>query len=123
MQFDLELAIQIGKHLREQDLTRAIIGHEDIHPQSDNEERWKVDEILEGHLLLMQDAGWLDSVQMFNVAGAWEARLTYQGHLWLDAATNESLMERIKQAIQIQGIRAANTVVAEAIKGIVSTAT
>ena len=64
----------------------------------------------------MQDAGWLDNVKIFNVAGQWQARLTYQGNLWLDASSNESVMKRIKQEIQNHGIRAANTVVAETIK-------
>ena len=93
MQFNLDLAIQIATHLQGQDLTRAIIGPEDIHPQSDNEERWKFGESLEAHLLLMQDADWLDNVKIFNVAGQWQARLTYQGNLWLDASSNESVMK------------------------------
>ena len=71
----------------------------------------------------MQDAGWLDSVDIFTAGGTWQARLTYQGHLWLDATRNESIMRRIRQEIQNQGIRAVNTVVAETIKGIVTAAT
>ena len=100
MQFNLDLAIQIANHLQQQDLTGAIIGPDDIHSQTNNEESWVVGERLEGHLLLMQDAGWLDSVDMFNAAGQWQARLTYQGQLWLDASKNESIMQRIKQELQ-----------------------
>lgn len=121
MQFDLDLGIQIAAHLQDQDTVLARIDPEDIPLQSDDEERWKSSERLEAHLLLMQDAGWLDNVDMFNARGTWQARLTYQGHLWLDASSNEGMMERIKQGIQNQGMSATNTVVAEVIKAIVST--
>ncbi len=123
MQFDLDLATQIATHLQGQDLVQATIGPEDIPSQSDDEERWKSQERLEAHLLLMQDAGWLDNVDIFTAGGTWQARLTYQGHLWLDASSNESIMKRIKQEVLNQGLRATNTVIAETIKGIVSATT
>ena len=44
MQFNLDLAIQIGNHLQEQDLTRALIAPEDIQDENDGEEEWKVEE-------------------------------------------------------------------------------
>ena len=123
MQFDIDLAIQIGNHLQNQDLVKATIGPEDIPHRNDDEEQWKIGERLEAQLLLMQDAGWLDNVEIFNAAGEWEARLTYQGYLWLDASKDEGIMERIKLAIQNKRLHVGNTVIAEVIKGIVSSAT
>ena len=123
MQFELDLVIQIATHLQGQNSVRARISPEDIPSQGENEEQWKRGERLEAHLLQMQDAGWLDNVDIFNAAGTWEARLTYQGHLWLDASSNESIMKRIRQEIQNHGLRAANTVIAETIKSIVSAST
>ena len=123
MPFNLDLAIQIASHLQNQDRTRALIGPEDIPHEKDNEEPWRMGETLQTQLLLMQDAGWLADVEIFNAAGQWQARLTYHGNLWLDASRNESLMKRIRQELQSQGIRAAHTVVAETIKGIVATVT
>ena len=123
MEFDLDFALHIARHLQRQDLVRAIIDPDAIPTQSNNDEPWKPGERLEAHLLLMQDAGWLDSVDIFTAGGTWQARLTYQGHLWLEASSNESVMKRIKQEVQNHGLRATNTVIGEVIKGIVSAAT
>ena len=123
MEFDLDLALHIGRHLQGQDLVLARITPQDIPTQSNDDEPWKSGQRLEAHLFLMLDAGWLGDVQNFMGAGTWQARLTYQGHLWLDASSNESVMKRIKQEIQNHGLRATNTVIAETIKGIVSATT
>ena len=122
MKFDLDLCIHIATHLQNQDYVRATIKPDDIPNQTDDDETWQRSERLKAHLLLMQDAGWLDSVGIFNVAGTWKARLTYQGHLWLDASTNESIMTRVRQEVLNHGLRATNIVMAETFKGIVSAA-
>jgi hypothetical protein len=123
MEFDLDLALHIARHLQKQDLVLARISPKDIPTQSNDDEPWKRGERLEAHLLLMQDAGWLNDVDLSTAGGTRQARMTYQGHLWLDASSNESVMKRIKQEIQNHGLRATNTVIAETIKGIVSSTT
>ena len=123
MNFDLDLAIQIATHLQSQDLVQATIHPDDIPNKIDDQENWQREQRLEGHLLLMQDAGWLDSVDIFTADGTWQARLTYQGQLWLDASTNESIIKRVRQEVLNHGLRATNIVMAETFKGIVSAAT
>lgn len=123
MRFDLDLSIQIATHLQNQDLVRATIHSDDLPNEIDDDESWHRQEKLEAHLLLMQDAGWLDNVDIFTADGTWQARLTYQGHLWLDASTNESIMKRVRQEILNHGLRATNIVMAETFKAIVSAAT
>lgn len=122
MRFDLDLAIHIATHLQDQDFVLARINQADIPSTSDDEEPWQLSERLEAHLLLMQDAGWVDSVEIFTADGTWQARLNYQGHLWVDAYKNQGIMQRARDAVRTNGLHAANTVIAEIIKTIVSTA-
>ena len=70
----------------------------------------------------MQDAGWLDAVDVFNAAGVWKARVTYQGHLWLEVAENEGILKRMRDAVARSGFIGANTVLAAVVKEVIANA-
>ena len=121
MRFDIDTAILIGHHLQTQDLVNAMVDP-DIIEIEEPHERHVPGELLEAHLLMMQDAGWLDGVSMFNASGTWQARVTYQGHLWLEAADDQGIRQRIAEAASTHGIPAAKAVIAEGIRVFVSAA-
>ena len=83
MRFNIDTAIKIGRHLQNQDTVNGRVSPEIVDTEKDTAKPWLQGEELKAHLLIMQDAGWLDAVDVFNVAGDWQARVTYQGHLWL----------------------------------------
>ena len=122
MKFDIDSAIRIAKEVQSQKLARAIVCRHVLSDRTYAEE-WERSEELDAYMMIMRDAGWLDDVEPFNVAGDWQARLTYQGHLWLEASQDESIVQRIRDEVAKVGLSGANTVVAECIKAIVSIAT
>ena len=122
MRFNIDTAIKIGRHLQSQDIVNGIVSPEIVDTEKDTAKPWLQGEELEAHLLVMQDAGWLDAVDVFNAAGDWQARVTYQGHLWLEAAENEGILKRMRDAVARSGLIGANTVLAAVVKEVIANA-
>ncbi len=118
MEFNMDIAIRIGNCIRDQDRTRGILKAENLEDLTEYTLEWQKIEELENHMMLMQDAGWLADVEPFNAGGDFHGRLTYQGHLWLEAVQNEGLRQRITEAAKLIGPTGAKTIIAEAVKQI-----
>ena len=117
MIFDIDTAVRIGEVLRGQDQVVGVINYSVIDSSEDVGTQCQ---LLLGHLRIMEDAGWLADAGTYNVAGDFQARLTYGGQLWLDAVQDESLLQRVRDVVTEFGLVAANSVVAEVIKSIAS---
>ncbi len=117
MIFDIDTAVRIGEVLRGQERVVGVVNYSVIDSLDDVRTKRQ---LLLGHLRMMEDAGWVTDVGTYNIAGDFQARLTYGGQLWLDVVQDESLLQRVRDVVTEFGLVAANSVVVEVIKSIAS---
>ena len=88
MIFDIDTAILIGEALRGQERVVGVVNYSVIDSSDDVGTQCQ---LLLGHLRMMEDAGWVADAGTYNIAGDFQARLTYGGQLWLRSSSQSRL--------------------------------